>query len=637
MGFIPNEIIETVRLRSDIVEVVSRYVQLKKRGRYFIGSCPFHHDRVPSFTVTPDKQIFYCFGCSTGGDVFKFLMLKENMTFYEAVHMLAQQAGVAVPFTESTAQREKEHKRETLHRINSLAKDFYRQILRQHREAAAARRYLVERGVTGEVLDRFEVGFALPEWGSLLAFLGKKGYRPDEVVEAGLAVKSEAGRYYDRFRNRVVFPIWDSAARVVGFGGRVLDDSLPKYINTPETPFFSKRHVLYGLHLAQPSIREKGFVVVVEGYMDVITAHLHGVTNAVASLGTAFTVEQGRLLMNYSNDVVIAYDSDAAGVAATVRGLDILQNLGCQVRVVSIPDGKDPDEFLRRHGCRSWEKLISEAPSFIEYKLQQAAKGEAIKTVAGKLEVMNQVFPNLAGLKSEVEKEEGLKAVARVLNLTWETVAREFRRFKINQGRKWRRSDRYTETKHNKLNKVEKPDARMKAEAGLLRLVLEDPSLGTTLLDEMGEEPFRHPVYKKIFKHCMEASCRVSYRPVEILNYLEDEDQAVLSQLLTQEIPGRDPVQIIKELIESINRCNRQERREILLKEISEAEKFGNKSLYSKLWREYVVLRKIAEAEKTGDRHRMESLLQEYREILKANNAGCPKEGSDTIERGPEN
>jgi len=624
VGLIPDEIIETVRLRSDIVEVVSRYVQLKKKGKYFIGSCPFHHDRAPSFTVTPDKQIFYCFGCSTGGDVFKFLMLKENVTFYEAVHMLARQAGIAVPETESPARREKERRREALHQINSLAKDFYCRVLQQRREAAAARRYLAARGLNRDAWDHFEIGFALPEWNSLLGFLDREGYRPDEVVEAGLAVKNEAGRYYDRFRNRVIFPIRDAAARVAGFGGRVLDDSLPKYINTPETLFFSKGRLLYGLHLARPAIREKRFVVVVEGYLDVITAHLHGITNAVATLGTAFTVEQGRLLMNYSRDVVIAYDADAAGVAATIRGLDILQELGCQVRVLSIPDGKDPDDLIRKHGHRFWEELISKAPSLIEYKLQQATGGGTVKTVAGKLEVMRVVFPNLAGMSSEVEKEEGLKAVARVLSLSWETVAGEFKRFNKKQGNKWLKPDNFTKTKHNIINKEEKPDARTRAEAGLLRLILEEPSLGTAVVGEMGEEPFRHPSYNKIFKYCMEVAGRPSYRPVEILGYLEDEEQAVLSRLLTQEIPGADPVQIMKGYLESLGRCSRQERREMLLNEISKAEKSGNKSLYSQLWREYLVLRVIAEAEKAGDRNRMESLLQEYRKVSGANDVGVP-------------
>ncbi len=632
MGFIPDEIIQTVRLRSDIVDVVSRYVQLRKKGKYFTGSCPFHHDQAPSFTVTPDKQIFYCFGCSAGGDVFKFLMLKENLNFYEAVHMLAQQAGVAIPSTESPARREKRRRQAGLLQINSLAKDYFHHILQHHQAAATARQYLTGRGLTPEVLEHFQVGFALPDWNSLLGFLSKKDCQPQEAVEVGLVSKSEAGRYYDRFRNRVMFPIWDATGRVIGFGGRVLDDSLPKYMNTPETSFFSKGRILYGLHLARQSIREKGFVVVVEGYMDVITAHLHGVTNAVASLGTAFTVDQGRLLMNYSRNVVIAYDADAAGVAATIRGLDILQELGCQVSVACIPEG-DPDDFLKKHGYRSWEKLINEAPSLIEYKLQQAVAEGPVNTVAGKLEVTQQIFPNLVGLKNEIEKEEGLKAIARVLNLSWETVAGEFNRFRSNQGRNWTKSDKFVNSKHNIINKGEKLDARGRAEAGILRLVLEDPSLGAMVLAEVGEECFKCAAYRRIFKHCMEVGGRPDYQPVEILNHLDEEDQTILSQLLTREIPGEDLVRIMKGYMESIGRSNRRERREILLKGISEAEKSDNRLLYSELWSEYIILRGIAEAEKIGDRDKTRKLLQEYRQFLRSSEGKYPMEGSDAYER----
>jgi len=614
VGAIPGEIIETVRLRSDIVEVVSRYVQLKKKGKYFTGSCPFHHDQAPSFTVTPDKQIFYCFGCSAGGDVFKFLMLKENLTFYEAVRMLAQQAGVVIPATESPARRERDKRQAELQLINSLAKDYFHQTLQHHHTAAAAREYLTGRGLTPEALDRFQVGFAPPGWDSLLGFLGKKGFRPGDVTEAGLAVRSDSGKYYDRFRNRVIFPIWDATGRVTGFGGRVLDNAVPKYLNTPETPFFSKGRTLYGLHLARPAIREKGFIVVVEGYMDVVTAHLHGATNAVASLGTALTAEQGRLLMNYSRDVVIAYDADAAGVAAAIRGLDLLQELGCQVRVASVPDGKDPDDFFRRHGYQAWERLIDEAPSLIEYKLRQAVAGGPVGTVAAKLEVLRRVFPNLI-LKDGVEKEEGLKAVARTLNLSWETVAGEFKRFKASQGKKWSNPDNIVKIKHNISSKDEGRDARGKAEAGLLRLILEEPSLGKTVL---AEAPFKNQCYQRIFRHCMKTAERPVYRPAEIFSYLDDEDQTMLSLLLTQEIPGENPVQIMKGYLECISRSNRRERREILLREIGEAEKAGDHLLYGELWSEYIILRGIDQAEKVGDQSRIEKLLQEYRQFLQS-------------------
>jgi len=629
VGLIPDEVIETVRLRSDIVEVVSRYVQLKKKGKYYTGSCPFHQDRKPSFTVTPDKQIFHCFGCNTGGNVFKFLMLKENLTFIEAVGLLAQKAGIALPSADSPAEREKERRRDRLRQINNLAKDYFCYIFQHHDAAEEARRYLAGRGLTREVLERFQVGYALPEWGSLLGFLSEKGYRPQEVVEAGLALKNESGRYYDRFRDRVMFPIWDATGRVTGFGGRVLGDSIPKYINTPETPLFSKGHILYGLHLARGAIREKGYVIIVEGYMDVIAAHRYGSTNTVASLGTSLTREQGRLLMNYSRNVVIAYDSDAAGVAATMRGLDLLQELGCHVRVVMIPEGKDPDDFLQRQGYRAWEDLVEQAPSLIEYKLQQAVSKKTIRTVFDKLEVMRHVFPNLIGIKSEIEVEESLKTMARLLNSTPETVSGEFKRFRAGLGKKWTNPDNIVNTKHNILNTKKKLSAREKAEAGLLRVVLEDPSLVEMVLEKLGEDPFNNIYYKKIFKHILKMCKQPGYQPAELFNYLEDEEQALLSHLLTTEIPGESQVQTMEDCMEAIIRCNRHERRVALLNEISEAEKSGNHELYNILWREYVILRGIAEAERVGDRDRITRLLQEYRQFVNIDTWKHPREGSD--------
>jgi DNA primase len=628
VGFIPDEIIEAVRLRSNIVEVVSRYVQLKKTGKNYTGLCPFHRERTPSFTVTEEKQIFHCFGCGAGGDVFRFIMLKNNLNFHEAVSFLAEQAGIAIPSNASPVQREVDRERESLRRINSLAKDYFRHTLQHHEAAAVARRYLAGREISPEVLELFQVGFALPGWDNLLGFLSRQGIRPEEAVRAGLVIKKTGGGYYDRFRNRIIFPIWDTAGRVTGFGGRVLDNSQPKYVNSPETKFFSKGRNLYGLHLAKMAVREKGCIIVMEGYMDVITAHLHGITNAVASLGTALTAEQGRLLLNYSKNVVVAYDADAAGVAATIRSLDLLQELGCQVSVLSIPDGKDPDDYLRKYGCQSWERLMDTAPSLIEYKLRQATSTLKVKTVSDKLNIINQVFPNIYGLKSEVEKEEGLKAVARELNLSWETVAGEYKRYKTNKGKKWTFSDNIVKTKHTIVGNKERMDARSKAETVVLQLVLDNPELGKIILDKMGQAPFKNKTYLKIFERCLEVAKRPLYQPVEIIKDLEDEERSLLSYLLAQEIPGDDPVQIMNIYLESINRCYRQERRKNLLQEISKHENMENGLPDHDLLREYMLLQRIEDAEIAGDQGKIDQLLEEYRQF-ESNIWKYPREGID--------
>lgn len=633
MGLIPDDIIETVRLRSDIVEVVSRYVRLKKKGKYYTGFCPFHQERAPSFTVTPDKQIFHCFGCHTGGNVFKFLMLKDNLTFVEAVRVLAQQAGIPLPAGESPAEQERGKKTARMRQINSLASDYYRDVLQHQGAAAGARKYLAGRGFLPEVLAKFQVGFALPGGDALIKHLEKEGFHAPELVETGLAGQNESGRYYDRFRRRIMFPIWDAMGRIVGFGGRVLDQSVPKYMNSPETALFNKGHLLYGLHLAKEAIRQKGYVVIMEGYMDVITAHRFGVNNAVASLGTSLTREQVRLLVQYTRNVVIAYDADAAGVAATMRGLDLLQEAGCQVRVVRIPDGKDPDDFFQRHGYQAWEDLIAKAYPLIEYKLQQAVGHKQTVTVSEKLAAMRQVFPGITGLSSEIERQEDLKRISRFLGLSPEAVTAEFKRFQANLAKKYTNTDNIVNIKHNILSKVKYLSPRERAEAVLLRVILEDPSLVETVLVELGEEPFKNTIHQNIFKQFRLISKESFYKPAAIFNFLKDDEQILLSNLLTQHIPGENRIQIMRGCVEFINRCCRQERREALLMEIGKAEKSGAYDQYRHLWHEYILLRKITEAERTGNYEQIGKLLQDYRQFLESDTWEHPREGSEGAER----
>jgi DNA primase len=296
-GYVPEEIVENIRLRADIVQIISDYVTLQKKGRNYVGHCPFHQENDPSFTVTPDKQIFYCFGCNAGGNVFKFIMLQHNLTFPEAVKMLGERVGVAVPDGYSPQMRERLRREEKAWKVNALARDFFQSILLQHPEAAAAREYIKVRGITGEVIKDFGLGYALSSWDALIKFMHGKGIGVPELLEVGLAASGER-KAYDRFRSRLMFPIADARGRVAGFGGRVLGDGLPKYLNTAETEYFSKGKILYGLDRARQAIGEAGYVIITEGYMDAIAVHQFGMANAVASLGTSMTQEHGRLLLN---------------------------------------------------------------------------------------------------------------------------------------------------------------------------------------------------------------------------------------------------------------------------------------------------------------------------------------------------
>ena len=626
MGFISDEIIEAVRLRSDIVEVISRHVQLKRKGRYYTGLCPFHQERTPSFTVMPDKQIFYCFGCNNGGDVFKFLMLKDNLTFLEAVRLLARQAGVSIPETRSPAELAKQQKTKLLKQVNGLARDFFCSVLREHNVAAPAREYLAGRGIDAAIVERFQIGYAPPGWDHLLDFMKSHKIKPQLVAEAGLAQMKESGKCYDRFRGRVIFPIWDITGQVIAFGGRVLDEMLPKYLNSPETDVFIKGRNLYGLHLAGKAARDKGSLVIMEGYMDVVTAHSMGITNAVASLGTNLTREQGYLLLNHSKDIVLAYDADEAGMKAALRSLEMLQEIGCHARIVRIPEGKDPDDFLRSRGAEAWEGLIEGASSVIEYVLQRSTEKKPAVTITDKLNVTQGAFPYIARMKTEVEREESLKTVSRALSLSPEAVRAEFVKYTGTT-----RRNQFGANSIDKRSVAVKPitggsrgNSREKAEEGLIRLIIEDPSYGEILIKELGNTPFRNEAFNKIFSQILAVAEQPDYKPAKLMTNLEENEQVILSRMLASDVSLEKPEQWVSDYINVIKREDRRERRETILQEIGAAEKLGDQALYGNLWREFVLLRGIAEAERTGDPVQAENLLDEYRRH---------REGSESAER----
>jgi DNA primase len=637
VGFIPDEAIETVRQRSDIVEVVSRHVQLKRRGRNYSGLCPFHQDRSPSFTVAPDKQIFHCFGCNTGGDVFKFLMLKENLTFMEAVRQLANQAGILLPVTDSPAEQEKQQKLNRLRQINGLARDFYCEVLKKHEVADPARRYLAGRGITQEVIQLFQIGYAPPGWEYLLKFMKKQKIQPSEVVEAGLAHMKDDNNYYDRFRGRVLFPIWDLTGRVIAFGGRVLGDALPKYLNTPETPLFIKGHNLYGLHVAGKHARDKGNLVIMEGYMDVITAQSFGINNAVAALGTSLTKEQGFLLLNHSRNIVVAFDADAAGAAASLRSLEMLLEIGCQARVVSIPDGKDPDGYLRQHGAKAWETLVTSSLSAIEYVLRQSLGNKTISSVSDKLQVMRLAFPYVGKEKTDVEREESLKIISRTLSISPEAVGAEFKKFKSRTGKKESskaNTDNYAISKHTIISGSEsRGNTREKAEKELLRLALEDPTNCHEIIKVLGTKPFKNTYYDKVLSKILTMSQKPEYQPVRLLQALEENEQVLVRRILAEELPFGNPSQRMKDCLALVRRNDLRERRETLLREIGEAARIEDQVLYGRLWSEFVLLKGIAEAERTGDVAQMELLMNDYRQFAESDGIGCQMEGSESAER----
>lgn len=562
-----------VLARVDILDVIGEYVRLERKGRNYLGLCPFHQEKTPSFTVTPEKQMFYCFGCGVGGNVFKFIMLKENLTFPDSVRFLAARVGVHIP--EYAPPRNPEHER--TFRANALARDFYQEMLERDPDAQPAREYLDRRGVAAATREDFGLGFAPARWDALKGYLEGHGYTPSDVVRLGLAVRSERGSIYDRFRNRIIFPVCNTRGQVVGFGGRVMDDSQPKYLNSPETPVFTKGRELYGMHLARQGIREQGLAVVVEGYMDAITAHQHGQKNVVASLGTALTRDQGRLLTRYTMDVVIAYDADDAGVAATIRGLDILQELGCRVRVLSIPEGKDPDDYLRGHGAEAWRGLVKRAASLLEFKLERAVAQTGADTVPQKLSVLRQVLPALQGVNSEVERAEGIQVIARSLGLSWEAVRGEWQKIAAHGPENWPDSDKIAKKPHNMITK--RPQAKQQAEAGLLYLMLENPALIDMVRQELGETFFTEAGYQHIFDTLVRRAGEPGFQPALLANYLEEADAVLLSGLLAGVRPLDEP----QDLIDALRRLRTRETRQALLADLAAAERAGDREQVNRL------------------------------------------------------
>lgn len=433
--FREEEFIEEVKAGNEITSVIGEYVSLRKRGGSFLGLCPFHTEKTPSFNVNQEKQFFYCFGCGAGGDVINFIMRMENLTFPEALNWLAERAGITPPARETPAEQRAQKEKEWLFRLHRLAALYYRKVLTETPAGKKVCAYLAGRGITSATAEEFLLGYAPDSWTGLVDLLQKKNLPLQAAEKSGLILRGEKG-YYDRFRDRLIFPITTPQGRVAAFGGRVLGDGVPKYLNSPETPLFSKGRYLYGLFQAKDAIRKEGRAVVVEGYMDVIQAHQAGIKNVVASLGTALTREQAKALKRYTDQAIIAYDADLAGQAATMRGLDILKQNGLQVQVVTLPPGEDPDSLLRKEGPGAFRQLLEASKDLFTFKLDYILEKTEPKTPEKKAQVVKAVLPLLAGEENMVVREEYIRRVAARLAVSEEAVYSEWRNYAYVQRKK---------------------------------------------------------------------------------------------------------------------------------------------------------------------------------------------------------
>ncbi|WP_297714224.1 DNA primase [Clostridium sp.] len=487
---ISEEILEKIKSQNDIVDVISERVRLRKSGRNFTGLCPFHNEKTPSFSVSQEKQIYKCFGCGEAGNVISFVMKEKNLPFIEAVKYLANRANIPLEMNNGE-KNQSVKKKDLFYRINVEAAKFFFSNLMNNQNA---KEYFLNRGIKEETIKKFGLGFANDSWNSLMFYLRKKGINDTLLEETGLiSVNKEKGRKYDRFRNRVMFPVFDYQGKVIGFGGRVLDDSKPKYLNSPETLVFQKGTNLYGLNFALKHNMSERYFVIVEGYMDLISLHQYGITNVVASLGTALTINQARLLKRYADKVIISYDADMAGQMATLRGLEILRTAGFDVRVLNIPQGKDPDEYVRSNGKEAFLKLINSAEPLIDYRMKKAEEGIDFKNSQSLILYAKRMMEIISDL-DPVEKDVYIKKASENTGIKEQTLY-DILKSKMKDNRE----NNFRNNKEEDRSKLYVEPGFLKAERAILKIMLENKEYLQYIEERISENDFILLEHKEIF------------------------------------------------------------------------------------------------------------------------------------------
>lgn len=579
---IPDHIIDKIQEKTDIVEVISGYIPLKKIGRNYKAPCPFHHEKTPSFIVSPDKQIYHCFGCGAGGNVFSFLMKHENLQFPEVIEMLAKKAGVVLPRMAGRKTEEDSFSIQ-LYKINELASQFFGSCLANNGQA---REYLASRGIGDETIKKFKIGYAPNQWEGLLNFFKQKSITGAVLEKAGLAISNEKGGHYDRFRNRVIFPIIDLKDRVLGFGARVLDSSLPKYINSPETVIYSKGRNLYGLNLSKEDIKKHKHALVVEGYLDFIIPYQAGINNIIATLGTALTIDQIKLLKRFANTVVMVYDPDEAGEAASLRNLDLFISEDVNVYIAELPSGLDPDNYIRKHGAEEFSRLIKSSKNLFDYKLDKLAKRYNINTSNGKTAIAGEMLPTIARINNEVLKSTLVNKLAGKLAVDEEALKLELKKVKTDYGR-----ERYV------VSPIESKIDSKGAELMVLAILLEGEKYVGKVAELLSIDDFKNSSIRDL---------------VSLALNLYKEKKDVTAARLINYLPGNsDAVSLISEAVG-----------------ISEVVKDRDKALsdcIAKIKRDNIKVRlgmmqdaiRLAHSQKDEDK--VKALVSEYNELVKIN------------------
>ena len=553
--FYPDELIEEVRSRNDIVDVISGYVHLQKKGANYFGLCPFHNEKSPSFSVSRSKQMYYCFGCGAGGNVFTFLMEYENDTFPEAVKALADRAGISLPEADESEEAKKEQsKRSRLLAINKeAAKYFYFQLRAKQGELGL--NYLRERQLTDETIHRFGLGYANKTADDLVRYLKGKGFSEELIREAGLCNTDEKHGMYDKFWNRVMFPIEDINHRVIGFGGRVMGDGKPKYLNSPETPIFDKSRNLYGLNFARSS--RKGNIILCEGYMDVIAMHQAGFNQAVASLGTAFTLGQAGLLKRYTKEVLLSYDSDGAGVKAALRAIGILKEAGLTGRVINLEPYKDPDEFIKNLGAEAFQERIDNAENSFLFEIRMLQREYDLNDPEKKTEFHRAVAKKLCEFPEEVERENYLEAVAEKYHIGFESLRKLVASTAASTG-----LARPVERPKSGIQKKTTPEDNVKkTQRLLLTWLAEEPQIYPKIAAFLSAEDFTEELYRKVADRLFENLSRGEVNAAAIISMFPEEEEqreaaAIFNTSLVEPETKKEKEKALHDILVSVKRIS---------------------------------------------------------------------------------
>ncbi|MBQ3568992.1 MAG: DNA primase, partial [Anaerotignum sp.] len=536
----PREIIDEVRMQNDIVEVISQYVPLKQKGSSYFGLCPFHNEKTASFSVNSEKQFYYCFGCGAAGNVFSFLMEMENMDFPEALKKLAERAHIALPEPERSAQViAAEQTKQRLFDIHTAAGRFFYDCL-QEKQGEQARAYLAKRQMDPRMARKFGIGYSPDSYDALFKHLKEKGFTLSDILKSGLVLENKDGKgYHDRFRGRLMFPIFDVQGRVVGFGGRILAKGEPKYLNSPETILFSKSRNLYGLNFAKAA--KKRELILVEGYMDMLSIYQAGFHNVVASLGTAFNQEHARTLKRFADDVILLYDSDEAGTNAALRAIPVLVKNGFRVKVTQVPDGKDPDEFIKAKGAAEFSKLLINAVHYISFEIACIQRKYNLKNPEHRVRFATEAAEILAKLDSEIERNVYLGEVSRVTGVEEEAIRKEIQKLMRKEDEAFRKE---AEKRQQNLKnytaegrKVEK--GLIEAQRNLLYYAAQNQGVYDILKGILEEDDFTEDVFRRAFRHIGELwSSSGHVFPADLVSRFEEtKEQKMTTEIFAVQLP----------------------------------------------------------------------------------------------------